>query len=179
MPPALDAPILDLQAACSAARAHPRTSAQTDRHDHPLPAERHILHQGPRELEHPVECHGDTHVVLLAHRRLLEQPAACRRGRRRVTQRVRNLREIPATRKAQQHGPNAAFRPSLHPQTERRAGKAGPGRATDEAGTRQSTTVGWGRGGRSKPCCWHWTSLARRPRSRVTSTGASQMSLAR
>jgi hypothetical protein len=38
--------------------------------------------------------------------------------------------------------------------------------------------LGAGARRRSKPCCWHWTGLARRPRYRVTSTGACQMSLA-
>ena len=71
MPPALHAPVLDLQADRAAARAHPSPAAQADRHDHPLPAERHILNRRPRKPEHPVKCRGDPHVVLLRRPRTL------------------------------------------------------------------------------------------------------------
>jgi hypothetical protein len=77
MPPALDAPVLDRQAACSAARARPRTPAQTDRHDHPLAAERHILDPDSLEPEHPVECRcpGPRSPDTLVNKLIMSLPA--------------------------------------------------------------------------------------------------------
>ena len=56
MPPALDAVILDRQAARPAARADWLLATQRDRHDHRLRAELHVPDPGAREPEHPVEC---------------------------------------------------------------------------------------------------------------------------
>jgi hypothetical protein len=86
LPPALVAVLLDRKAASSTTRAdRPLVRPQSDGHDHPLSAKRTVPDRCPREPEHPLECRSDPHVVLL--RRLLNfrHPAACRRGRRRVT----------------------------------------------------------------------------------------------
>ena len=85
MPPALLAVLLDPQTPSAAAGAcRPVASVQGDRHDHAVGAERHVLDRCSREVEHPLECGSDPHVVLPRRPLNFEHPAACRRGRRRV-----------------------------------------------------------------------------------------------
>ena len=78
MAPALDAMILDLQTAGSAARADRPPATQTDRHDHGPLAELHIPHPGTWQPEHPIECRRDPHVALLGRQLNSEHSAACR-----------------------------------------------------------------------------------------------------
>jgi len=80
VPPALDAMVLDLQAASPAARTDRLFATQRDGHDHRLLAELHIAYPGTRKPEHPVECGGDPHVALLRRPLNIRHPAACRTG---------------------------------------------------------------------------------------------------
>ena len=78
MPPALDAMVLDLQAARAAARTDRLLATQRDRHDHRPLAELHIPDPCARKPEHPVECRRDPHVALLRRQLNSEHSAACR-----------------------------------------------------------------------------------------------------
>ena len=97
VPPALDAPVMDLElsgrlaALCADAPASP----QTDGHDHPRGGEANVDHGCPRQAEQPLECGGDAHVALLSEPLTIRQPAACAEGRRRVDHVLRNLRKVP------------------------------------------------------------------------------------
>src|ERR671910_1362571 len=80
--PAFDASIVDLQAPArlAAARAHPPTTSQPDRDDHPLGGEADVEHGRSGQAEQPLECGGDAHVALLRGPLTFEQPAACCEG---------------------------------------------------------------------------------------------------
>src|SRR3954452_9337996 len=67
MPPALDAPIMDLQptAGLAADRAHTPPAPETDAHNHPLGAERNVDDGRSGQAKHPRECGLDAHAVLL------------------------------------------------------------------------------------------------------------------
>jgi hypothetical protein len=106
--PALDTPAVNLSADLAAGRADPSPSPQPDADDHPLSAEADIGDRCARETQQTVECRGDAHVVLLRKPLTFKQPAACRRGRRRVTCVLRNLRTNPASRKPCSGGPTYA-----------------------------------------------------------------------
>ena len=65
MPPALDAPLMDLKlgAGLPAARAHPPTAPELHGHDHPLAPEGDIDDRRPGQAQQPLECRGGTHLV--------------------------------------------------------------------------------------------------------------------
>jgi hypothetical protein len=67
MPPALQAPVVDMQAltGLAAARADPSPPAKGDGHDHPLSTKADIDDGRSRQSEHPLECGLDAHAVLL------------------------------------------------------------------------------------------------------------------
>ena len=121
MPPALHAPILDLQPHRPAARTDPPPAPQPNRHDHSFAAERHVLHRRPRQAEHPVECGADPHVVLLVvadlqtASSLLQGTAAGRRVARKHRERTTPQGIQPSA------GSSAEPRSAPHPHLVRRA----------------------------------------------------------
>ena len=82
VPPALDAPVVDLQlpAGLAALGAHAPAAPQPDRHHHALAGEADIDHGRSGQAEQPLECRDDAHVALLARPLTFEQPAACATG---------------------------------------------------------------------------------------------------
>ena len=65
VPPALDAPVVDLKlrAGLPAARAHPSPAPELDGHDHPLTPEADVDDRRPGQAQQPLECRGGTHLV--------------------------------------------------------------------------------------------------------------------
>ena len=109
VPPALDAPIVDLQVAAglAAARADPPPAPQPDGHDHPLAGEADVDHGRPGQAEQPLECRADAHVALLREP-LISTTSSLLRGRRRVARVLRNLRELLCRRETPAQARNHA-----------------------------------------------------------------------
>lgn len=101
--PALAPMVVDLKmgAGLPAARAHPPTASEPHGHDHPLAGEAHVDDRRSGKAQQPVECRGDAHVVLLA-RSLAVTASSLHRGRLRVAEQLRNLREPPDSAETQQ-----------------------------------------------------------------------------
>ncbi|MDQ6730099.1 MAG: hypothetical protein M3022_07335, partial [Actinomycetota bacterium] len=94
VPPALGSPVVDLEpAGLTAATADPSAAAQANGHDHPFAAEAHVDDGRARQAQEPVECRGDAHAALLRRQQDLDNPAACRRERRRHYK-LRNSRSV-------------------------------------------------------------------------------------
>src|SRR5712691_7346367 len=80
MPPALQAPVVDMQAltGLAAARADPSSPAQGDGHDHPLRTKADVDDGRSGQAEYPLECGLDAHAVPLCGRLsfITRQPAS-------------------------------------------------------------------------------------------------------
>src|SRR2546430_311473 len=100
-PPALHPAVVDLKdpSGLAAARPHPPPAPQADGHDHPLGAEADIDDGRSGQAEHPLECGGNAHVVLLGEP-LIFRTASSLPSRAAARSRVlRNLRPKPQQRK--------------------------------------------------------------------------------
>ena len=117
VPPALDAPVMDLElsARLAALCADAPASPQTDGHDHPRGGEANVDHGCPRQAEQPLECGGDAHVALLSEPLTIRQPAACAEGGGASITFCATSAKFPTRRAPLKHPPNGALQATTSP----------------------------------------------------------------